>query len=57
MVTRVAHVSVSARNIAIERDAGGRKGIIAPDRDLAIERPGFAIERSAQDFENVHARP
>jgi hypothetical protein len=49
-----AKPSMLSRYVAVERDARFGDGIVAPDRNLAIERPGFAVERAAENLEQVH---
>jgi len=46
---------VLARDVTVERRQASASALIAPDRDLPLERPGGAIERAAKHFEQVHA--
>ena len=49
-----AQAGVPARNVPVEGDAGPATRIVAPDRDLALELPGLAVERAAEHLEQVH---
>jgi len=45
-----------AGNVAVQRDTGVRYSVVAADRDLTLELPGLAVERPAENLEQVHGR-
>jgi len=45
-----------AGNVAVERDTRVGDRIVAADRNLAFELPAFAVQRSAENLEQVHGR-
>ena len=51
-----AKVGVAARDVPVERYAGLDHGIVATDRNLAVERPGLPVQGSAQYLQLEHGR-
>lgn len=51
-----SQLSVFSRNVAIEGYARFRHGVVTADYDLMLEMPRFAIERTAENLEQVHGR-
>lgn len=49
-----ANPGMLSRDVTVERDARFRNGIVAADSNLTVERPRLAIERAAQNLEQVH---
>lgn len=49
-----ANPGMLSRNVTIERDTRFGDGVVAPNRNLTVERPRLAVERAAQNLEQVH---
>lgn len=49
-----ANPGMLSRDVTIERDARLGDGVVAPDGNLTVERPRLAVERAAQNLEQVH---
>ena len=49
-----AQERVLSRNVAIQRNTGARRVTVATYNDFLFELPGFAVERAANDFQDIH---
>jgi hypothetical protein len=52
-----AQLRVATRNVPVEGQASVGDGVVAPDRDLGVERPGLAVKRAGEDFKYEHVCP
>src|SRR5579872_7184668 len=55
-VRRRPQACMFARDVAVDRDARGRDAVVAPNRDLVFKGPRLAVQRAAQNLEDVHGR-
>jgi hypothetical protein len=54
MLAGFAELGVPARNVPVERDAGGGYRLVPSDRNLAVEGPGLAVQGTADHFKDIH---